>query len=94
MSADRLPADHPVDGPRDEHGHIIHGPAESPDWEHRYRGYAYRQLVATRDRMAAEVARDVNTGKLTGDDQARAEARLTSYNTLIESIDNLRKATS
>lgn len=66
------------------------GPAEGPDWNARYKGYAYRQLVNTRDRMAEQLLRDFEANKLSGPDLARAEARLASYNDLVTALNTLK----
>lgn len=83
-----LPADHPVDGPRDEHGNIT--APESPDWHARYEGYAFRQIRRVRDTMARDLTRDLERGHLTTGEIARARARLASYDDLIITLDHLK----
>jgi hypothetical protein len=55
-----------------------------------HRGYALRQIKATRDRMAADLDRDMAAGRLTDQDAIRAAARLASYNDLLTALDTLK----
>lgn len=63
---------------------------EPPDWHARYKGYAFRQLVATRNRMAVELARDIERGHKSAPELERAAARLASYTELIDILTALK----
>lgn len=85
-----IPADHPVDGPRDERGNIVHGPEERPDWHARYEGYAFRQIRKVRNTMAAELERDTAAARKSPAELERQAARLASYDDLITTLDHLK----
>lgn len=63
---------------------------EVPDWHARYRGYAYRQIVKTRNIMASELARDVERRHKSAAELERQAARLASYTELIDTLDALK----
>jgi hypothetical protein len=65
-------------------------PAPAVDWNARYKGYAYRQLVNTRDRMLADLTRDIEQGRKSGAELDRGAARLASYNDLITALESLK----
>lgn len=55
-----------------------------------HRRYAFGQIRDTRNRMAEDIRRDVESGKLEGLPLIRATARLESYNDLIVTLENLK----
>lgn len=65
-------------------------PEPSPDWHARYKGYAYRQTVKTRNTMAAELARDIERARKSPAELERQAARLASYTELIDTLDALK----